>query len=81
LRYDSDQMQPHRVATQVHKGVVTVTGVTAAEGEVVEVIVIRGTDDASRYAAAPVAEGEMTDVDDPLGWEADGWDEFANEAR
>jgi hypothetical protein len=35
-------MQPHRAAAQVHKGVVTVTGVPAAEGEVVQVIVILG---------------------------------------
>jgi hypothetical protein len=74
-------MQPHRAAAKVHKGVVTVTGVPAAEGEIVEVIVIRGSDDAARYASAPVRESEFSDVEDPLGWEAEGWDEFANEAR
>jgi hypothetical protein len=74
-------MQPHRAAVQVHKGVVTVTGVPAAEGEIVEVIVIRGSHDAERYACAPVAQGEFSDVEDPLGWDGEGWDEFADEAR
>ena len=74
-------MQPHRAAAQVHKGVVTVTGVPAAEGEVVEVIVIRGSHDAERYARAPVAPGEFSDAEDPLGWDGDDWDEFAHEAR
>jgi hypothetical protein len=73
-------MQPHRVAAQVHKGVVTVTGVPAAEGETVQVIVIRGGDDAERYARAPVGPGEFSDVEDPLGWDGEGWDEFAHEA-
>jgi hypothetical protein len=41
-------MGPHRAAAQFHKGVVTVTGVPAAEGEMVQVIVIRGTDDTER---------------------------------
>jgi hypothetical protein len=58
-----------------------VTDVPAAEGEVVEVIVIRGPDDAARYAASPVARGELSDEEDSLGWEADAWDEFADEAR
>lgn len=58
-----------------------VTGVPAAEGEVVEVIVIQGTRDVERYARAPVAPGEFADADDPLGWDGEGWDQFANEAR
>lgn len=74
-------MPPHRAAAQVHKGVVTLTGVPAAEGEVVEVIVIRGSGDAERYTCAPVAPSEFSDSEDPLGWDGDGWDEFANEAR
>jgi hypothetical protein len=74
-------MQPHRASAQVHKGVVTVTGVPAAEGELVQVIVIRGTDDAERYACAPVAGAEFSDSDEPLGWDGEGWDDFANEAR
>ncbi len=74
-------MQPHRAAAQVRKGVVTVTGVPAAEGEVVQVIVIRGADDAERYACAPVSPGEFSDAEDPLGWDGEGWDELANEAR
>jgi hypothetical protein len=74
-------MQPHRAAAQVHKGVVTVTGIPAAEGEVVEVIVIRGIDDAERYARAPVTPGEFADAEDPLAWDGEGWDEFANETR
>jgi hypothetical protein len=57
-----------------------VTGV-AADGEVVEVIVIRGSDDAQRYACAPVTLGEFSDTDDALGWDGEGWDEFSNEAR
>jgi hypothetical protein len=60
---------------------VTVTGVPAAEGEVVQVIVIRGTDDAERYACAPIAAAEFSDEEEPLGWDGEGWDEFANEAR
>ena len=59
----------------------TVTGVPAAEGEVVEVIVIRGSHDAERYACAPVAPGEFSDAEDALGWDGEGWDEFAHEAR
>lgn len=74
-------MQPHRAAAQVHKGAVTVTGIPAAEGEVVQVIVIRGADDSERYACAPVSPGEFSDAEDPLGWDGEGWDEFANEAR
>jgi hypothetical protein len=68
-------MQPHRAAAQVSKaGVVTVSGVPMPEGEVVEVIVIRGADDAARYASAPVAAGEFSDIEDPLGWDGVGWD-------
>ncbi len=74
-------MQPHRVPARVHDGVITVTGVPAADGEIVEVIVIRGGDDAERYARAPVDGAEFSDVEDPLGWDGDGWDEFTNEAR
>jgi hypothetical protein len=74
-------MQPHRAAVLVHKGIITVTGVTAAEGEVVEVIVIRGAQDIDRYASAPVGPSEFSDVEDPLGWDGDGWDEFVHEAR
>jgi hypothetical protein len=74
-------MQPHRVPARVHDGVVTVAGVPAAEGELVEVIVIRGADDAERYARAPITAGEFSDVEDPLGWDGEGWDEFVNEAR
>lgn len=74
-------MQPHRTAAQVSKGgVVTVTGVPAPEGEVVEVIVIRGADDAARYACAPLTPGEFADVEDALGWDGEGWDEFDDEA-
>lgn len=60
---------------------VTVTGVPAAEGEVVQVIVIRGTDDAERYARAPITPVEFADAEEPLAWDGEGWDEFANEAR
>jgi hypothetical protein len=74
-------MQPHRAAARVHKGVITVTGVTAAEGEVVEVIVIRGSQDIDRYATAPVGASEFSDIEDPLGWDGDSWDEFGHEAR
>jgi hypothetical protein len=74
-------MQPHRAAARVRKGVVTVRGIAAADGEVVEVIVIRGSHDAERYALAPVAPGEFSDWEDPLGWDGEGWDEFAHEAR
>lgn len=45
---------------------VTVTGVPAAEGEVVQVIVIRGIDDAERYARAPVTPVEFADAEEPL---------------
>ena len=74
-------MPPHRAAAQVHKGVITVTGVPAAEGEVVEIIVIRGSRDADRYASAPVAPAEFSDVDESLGWDGEGWDELGHEAR
>jgi hypothetical protein len=70
-------MPPHHAAAQVHKGVVTVTGVPAAEGEVVEMIVIRGSNDAARYASTPVAPGEFSDAEDPLAWDGEGWDDFA----
>ena len=55
--------------------------VPAAEGEVVEVIVIRGSHDAERYACAPVAPAKFSDEEDALGWDGEGWDEFAHEAR
>ena len=80
-RYGFEGMPPHRTAAQVGKGgVVTVNGVPAPEGEIVEVIVIRGADDAARYACAPVTPGEFSDVEDPLGWDGQGWDEFDDEA-
>ena len=65
-------MPPHRAAARVHKGVVTVTGVQATEGEVVEVIVIRGSHDAERYACAPVTPGEFSDAGDTLAWDGEG---------
>jgi hypothetical protein len=51
------------------------------EDEVVEVIVIRGSHDAERYARAPVTPGEFSDGEDALGWDGDGWVEFTNETR
>ena len=75
------RMQPHRAAAQVHHGVVTVMGVPGGEGEMVEVIVIRGSHDAERYAYAPVLPSEFVDAADPLGWDGEGWDEFDDEAR
>jgi hypothetical protein len=75
-------MQPHRIVAQVGKGgVVTVTGVDAREGELVEMIVLRGRDDRERYACAPVNPGEFSDVDDPLAWDGEGWDGLFDEAR
>ena len=56
------------------------TGVPGEDGEVVEVIVIHGSRDAERYASAPVTSGEFSDAEDPLEWDGEGWDEFANEA-
>ena len=53
-----------------HEGAITVTGVPAADGEMVQVIVIRGTDDAERYAGPPAA-------DNPMGWDGEGWDDLA----
>ena len=35
----------------------------------------RGTD-ASVYAAAPPTSDEFSGNDDPLAWEADGWEDF-----
>jgi hypothetical protein len=32
--------------------------------------------DASVYAAAPPAGDEFSGDDDPIAWEADGWEEF-----
>ena len=81
VRRYSEHVQPHRASVRVRHGVVTVAGIPASEGEIVEVIVIRGSDDAERYACAPVAPGEFTDGEDPLGWDGEGWDELANEAR
>ena len=35
------------------------------------------TTDAEVYAVVPVNESEFsTDDDDPLGWDADGWEDF-----
>ena len=80
-RYGLEDMLPHRTAAKVGKGgVVTVNGVPAREGEIVEVIVIRGADDAARYASAPVTPSEFSDVEDLLGWDGEGWDEFDDEA-
>jgi hypothetical protein len=74
-------MGPHRASARVQQGALTVTGVPAADGEVVEVIVIRSAGDAERHARALVNQGEFSDAGDPLGWEGEGWDEFANETR
>jgi mRNA-degrading endonuclease toxin of MazEF toxin-antitoxin module len=63
-------MQPHRASVRVRQGVLTVTGVPAADGEVVEVIVIRGSGDSERYARAPVGQGEFSDAEDPLAGRA-----------
>jgi hypothetical protein len=35
----------------------------------------RGTD-ASAYRAAPPTDDEFSGEDEPLAWEADGWEEF-----
>jgi hypothetical protein len=35
----------------------------------------RGTD-ASAYRTAPPARDEFSGEDEPIAWEADGWDEF-----
>jgi hypothetical protein len=32
--------------------------------------------DASAYRAAPATRDEFSGDDEPLAWEADGWDEF-----
>jgi hypothetical protein len=80
-RYGLEGMLPHRTAAQVGKGgVVTVNGVPAPEGEIVEVIVIRGADDAARYACAPATPGEFPDIEDRLGWDGQGWEEVDDEA-
>jgi len=65
-----ERMQPHRAAAQVHHGVVTVMGVPGGEGEMVEVIVIRGSHDAERYAYAPVLPTEFRRCGGPsgVGW-------------
>jgi hypothetical protein len=63
-------VQTLRAVAQVHEGAITVTGVPAADGEMVQVIVIRGTDDAERYAGPPAA-------DNPMGWDGEGWDDLA----
>jgi hypothetical protein len=33
-------------------------------------------DDASAYTTAPATRDEFQGDEDPLAWEADGWDEF-----
>ena len=68
-------MAPPRISARVRKGgIVTVSGVPMPEGEEVEVIVLRRRADADRYAATPVSTGEFSDVEDPLGWDGEGWD-------
>jgi len=32
--------------------------------------------DASSYGVAPATDDEFSGDDEPLGWEADGWEEF-----
>lgn len=32
--------------------------------------------DAQRYQAEPVPAGEFESIEDPLAWDADGWDGF-----
>jgi hypothetical protein len=34
--------------------------------------------DASAYGAAPPTPGEFAAGDEPLAWDADGWDELGN---
>jgi hypothetical protein len=67
-------VQTHRAVAQVQEGVVTVTGVPAADGEVVQVIVIRGKDDAERYSGA---SSTLSAAEEPMAWDGEGWDEFA----
>ena len=35
-----------------------------------------GGTDASAYGVAPPGQDEFSGEDEPLAWEADGWDEF-----
>lgn len=35
-----------------------------------------GSEDARAYASAPPAAEEFSVAEDPLAWEAEGWDEF-----
>jgi hypothetical protein len=34
-------------------------------------------DDAAAYAAAPPSADEFSEDDEPLAWDADGWEEFS----
>jgi len=37
---------------------------------------LKSGDDAAVYAAAPVKQDEFSSDDDPLAWEADGWEDL-----
>ena len=52
------------------------TGLPIAEGEEVDVIVVRKQDDAARYAAMPVSAAELSESYEPMAWDAGGWDEI-----
>lgn len=71
------EVGPHRSPARVGRdGTVTVTGLPMAEGEEVDVIVVRTQDDAARYAAMPVTAGEFSDTYEPMARDAGGWDEI-----
>ena len=45
-------------------------------GELLRLIAVRQRDDSSVYAAAPPRPDEFTTDDEPLSWEAEGWEQF-----
>ena len=43
-------------------------------GRLLQLVIRRGKSDAEAYAAQPVGDDEFSSDEDPLSWDADGWE-------
>ena len=46
-------------------------------GRLLQLVLRRGKRDAEAYAARPVREDEFSSDEDPLSWDAEGWEDVA----
>ncbi len=48
---------------------------TKERGRLLRLVLRRGNSDAEAYAAQPVREDEFSSDEDPLSWDAEGWED------